>query len=899
MRLAALLLTPLLALAQAPQKVASVEGSTEYRFANGLRLLLFPDPSKPTITVNVVYLVGSRHENYGETGMAHIIEHLVSYGSPRHPDAKAEQAARGARRNATTWYDRTNYYEIFPASDDNLAWALDLEADRMTNAFLKKEILQSQMSVVRNEFEMGENSPANVLSERVESAAFLWHNYGKSTIGARSDIEQVPIERLQAFYKTYYQPDNAVVIVAGKFDEAKALALAASTFGKIPRPSRSLPVTYTAEPTQDGERTVVLRRAGDVQLLMAAYHIPAGPHPDFAAVAVLANVLGASPGGRLYKALVETKKAASIGSSALPLREPGLVQLRATVRKEASLDQARDTLLRVLDSLAAEPVTAQEVERAKTQLLRDLELELADPERVGLELAEWAAQGDWRLLFLYRDRIRQATAADVQRVAAAYLRPSNRTLGLFIPEDKPLRAEIPATPEVASLVQDYKGDPSYRPGEAFVPSPANIEKRALRGSLPAGLRFALLAKQNRGATVHGVMRLWFGDENSLQDRAAPAELARGMLMRGTATRTRQQIRDELDRLKARVTVTGEVNYVEVAFETVRDSVEPVGALISEFLQQPSFPPDEFEQLRQETLARYETLRREPQMMALNAFQRHLSPYPPGDPRYVPTLDERIAQIKSLTLDEVRQFYRDFYGVAQAEIVLAGDFDPAGMDRRLGLWSDRWKSARPFADLPRPYQKISPAQQQLEAPDKANAWFVAGLRLPIHDEDSDYPALVLANYMLGGHAKARLYDRIRGKEGLSYGVGSQLQASKDPSALWMTYAIANPVNMPKVEAAFREEMERALKSGFTAAEIEESKKGWLQAQQVSRSQDSELARRLRHHAHYGRTMEFDAALEIKITALTPDQVNAAVRRHLDPAGMSIVKAGDFQKAAALQ
>jgi zinc protease len=393
------------------------------------------------------------------------------------------------------------------------------------------------------------------------------------------------------------------------------------------------------------------------------------------------------------------------------------------------------------------------------------------------------------------------------------------------------------------------------------------------------------------------MRLWFGDEKSLQDRAAQAEMARGMLMRGTATRTRQQIRDELDRLKARVNVTGDVNHVEVTFETVRDSVEGVGSLISEFLQQPSFPAEEFEQLRQETLARYEALRREPQMMALNAFQRHLSPYPPGDPRYVATPDERIAQIKSLPLDEVRQFYRDFYGVARTEIVLAGDFDPTGMDRRLGIWSDRWKSARPFADLPRPYQKISAAQQQLEAPDKANAWFVAGLRLPITDEDADYPALVLANYMLGGHAKARLYDRIRGKEGLSYGVGSQLQASQDPSALWMAYAIANPANVAKVEQAFREEMERAVKSGFAAAEVEESKKGWLQAQQVSRSQDGELARRLRNHAHYGRTMEFEAALEKKVAALSPDQIHAAVRKHLDPSRMSIIKAGDFQRAAA--
>ena len=202
---------------------ASVEGLTEYQLDNGLRVLLIPDPTKPIITVNIVYQVGSRHEGYGETGMAHLLEHLVSYGSPRHPDAKKEQNDRGARRNASTWWDRTNYYETFPASDENLAWALDLEADRMTNAFVRADILASQMSVVRNEFEANENSPASVLEERAFSTAFLWHNYGKSTIGAKADIEKVPVERLQEFYRKYYRPDNAVLVIAGKFDERTAL----------------------------------------------------------------------------------------------------------------------------------------------------------------------------------------------------------------------------------------------------------------------------------------------------------------------------------------------------------------------------------------------------------------------------------------------------------------------------------------------------------------------------------------------------------------------------------------------------------------------------------------------------------------------------------------------------
>src|SRR6187549_60957 len=273
------------------ERVTSVEGITEYRLANGLQILLFPDQSKQTITVNVTYKVGSRHEGYGETGMAHLLEHLVFKGSPRHRNIPQELTEHGSRPNGSTWYDRTNYFETFAATEENLRWALDLESDRMVNSFIAKKDLDSEMTVVRNEFESGENSPPRILMERVLSASFLWHNYGKSTIGARSDIERVPIDRLQAFWRHFYQPDNAVLVVAGKIDEAKTLALVHQHFASIPKHTRQINATYTTDPTQDGERSVVLKRVGDVQVVIAAYHTPAGSHPDFAAINVLSRIL--------------------------------------------------------------------------------------------------------------------------------------------------------------------------------------------------------------------------------------------------------------------------------------------------------------------------------------------------------------------------------------------------------------------------------------------------------------------------------------------------------------------------------------------------------------------------------------------------------------------------------
>ncbi len=882
----------------AARKVTSVEGITEYVLANGLHVLLFPDPTKPTVTVNITYRVGSRNENYGETGMAHLLEHLMFKGSTRHPNVPQELTSHGARPNGTTWFDRTNYFETFQASDENLQWALDLEADRMVHSFIARKDLDSEMTVVRNEFELGENDPAGILDERVLSTAYLWHNYGHDTIGARSDIEKVPIERLQAFYRNYYQPDNAYLLVAGRFDEDKTLARVVKTFGPIPRPKRVLQKTYTQEPTQDGERMVTLRRVGDVQALSVAYHVPSGPHPDSAVVDLLAQILADTPSGRLHKALVETKKASSVSSQFLFLHDPGFLLLDAEVRQESSLDDAQKTMLDTIDALTAHPVTQEELDRARAKLLKNIDLTLNSADRVGLQMSEWIGAGDWRLFFLNRDRVRKATLEDVQRVAREYLKPSNRTVGRFIPTSAPDRAEIPQTPDVAALLKDYKGEAGVRQGEAFDPSPANIESRVRRSELASGLKLALLPKKTRGGTVVATMTLRFGDAQILMGKATVADLAADMLLRGTTTHTRQQIKDQFDKLKARVAISGGPTQVNVSIETVRENLPAVWRLVGEVLRSPAFPGSELELLKEENLASIEQEKSDPNAMGQTAYERHMSPYPKGDVRYTSTPEESAADYKGATLDQVKSFYADFYGASHGEAAVVGDFDEQEIAGLLAELFGDWKSAKPFERVPRPYQKVEPVNQALEAPDKANAFFIAGLNLPLQDDDPDYPALVLGNYMLGGgFLNSRLVTRIRQKEGLSYGVGSQIQASPlEKSGAFVAFAIYAPENERKLEAAFREEVERALKDGFTDQEVREAKSGYLQSRQVVRAQDAPLARTLSQDLYVHRTLAWDADLEKRIGALTPAQIVEAMRRHIDPAQITIVKAGDFAKAA---
>ncbi len=886
--------------AAAAVKGPTVEGITEYDLANGLRVLLFPDSSKPTITVNITYLVGSRNEGYGETGMAHLLEHMVFKGSPRHRNIPQELTEHGAQPNGSTWLDRTNYFETFAATDTNLVWSLDLEADRMVNSFIAKNDLASEFTVVRNEFEAGENDPFGVLMERVLSTAYLWHNYGHSTIGARSDIEQVPIERLQLFYRRYYQPDNAVLLVAGKFDLARTLRLVEEKFGRIPRPDRTgvmqIWPTYTTEPTQDGERSVTLRRVGDVQVVAAVYHVPAGSDSSFAALQVLAQVLGTAPSGRLYKALVDTKKAATVGVFPFQMKEPGVLFAYARVRQEDPLDSARVALERTIDSVLVVAPTAEEVERGKTTLLRNIELNLNNSQMVGLWLSEWEAMGDWRLLFLYRDRLRAVTPAAVQQAATRYLLPSNRTLGMFIPTAAPVRAEIPAAPDVAALVRDYKGDTARVAGEAFDPSPENIERRVARSTMAGGLKMALLSKRTRGQSVNVVLRFRYGSLQAVTGRAVVADLAADMLLRGSLRHTRQQIKDSLDKLQARVNVFGGPTQTTVMIESTRQNLPAVLGLMGEVLREPAFDTTEFRTLRQENLAQIEEMRSDPMYRGSQALQRWLNPYPKGDPRYTATLEESAADYTAATVDDAKRFYADFYGASNAEVAVVGDFDPDQVTRVVTEKFGDWRSAQPFQRVPQQYQDRPDTTIVIQTPDKPNAAFFAGLNLRLRDDDPDYPALVMGNYMLGGgFLNSRLAVRIRQKDGLSYGVGSGLGASAlDSSGSFMTYAIYAPQNVRRLETAFREEIDRVIKDGFTPEEVQQAVAGWLQSRQVSRSQDMSLVNTLGNYLFFGRTLAYDGALERRVAALTPDQINAAIRRYLIPGKISIVEAGDFAK-----
>jgi zinc protease len=457
-----------------PQAVRELEGIQEYRLANGLQVLLFPDPAATTSLTNIVYRVGSRHEGAGEAGMAHLLEHLLFKGVPSVADIPKAMSERGVRFNATTSNDRTHYFSAFNAGSDTLDFVLRLESERMQQSRVEAEDLAKEMPVVMNELQQGENNPGQLLRQRLMAAAYRFHPYGRPTIGTRSDVENVPIEALRRFYQAHYRPDNATLIVAGQFDAPATLARINALFGPLQNPAAAKPLSYTVEPPQDGERSVVVRRVGGQQTLLLAYHVPPFAHPDCAALNLLGQMLAQPPSGPLHKRFVEDEKlAAGVGAGGCGGHDPGLFNVFAVPAAGVPMEKLALPLIAAVEKREGVALSTEQFERMRNQFALGYSQLLKQPQRLAQLLTEAVAAGDWRLVFKLRRDVAALTLEDVQRVARSYLTPNNRTLARYEPAQESGAVSVPTVAD-RSADLDSLASQQVSAGEQLDPAPAQL-----------------------------------------------------------------------------------------------------------------------------------------------------------------------------------------------------------------------------------------------------------------------------------------------------------------------------------------------------------------------------------------------------------------------------------------
>jgi len=882
-----------------PEFVTEVEGIKEYKLKNGLQVLLIPDATQSNVVVNIVYKVGSRHEGYGEKGMAHLLEHMLFKSTTNLGDIKKMLTDKGGNANGTTWYDRTNYFEIFPANDESLRWSIEMEADRMLNATILQSDLDSEFSVVRNEFEIGENNPSGVLNERIISTAYLWHNYGNSTIGSREDIERVNAKTLRAFYEKYYQPDNTTLIIAGKFDENVALDAVSQYFGVLPKPARQLDKTYTVEPAQDGQRYIELKRAGDIQLIGAAYHTVSYADKDAAPIDALIEILTADPSGYLYKGLIETKKATKLYAYQPTLRDPGYVYFNVEVPMEKDLEDTKNTFLSELDNIPNLDITQQDVDRAKAKLLKNIENQRNNTLWFTIGLTEVIGAGDYRLFFLYRDAVENLTIEDVKRVAERYFRANNRTYGVFFPTKDEIRvkADEIRDSDIATLTESYQGKEVEEEDNSFEASIDNIKAHLTTSNLPNGFKYGFVKKPIKGKKVQANFRIPIANMQELMGKREIGSLMSRMMRAGTKSKTKEQIQDLLDITKSSIGFGFWGQDFHIGISTYQEHMQSTFDLLHELLTESVFPENEFSKAVTDYKANIEANRNEPQSIAFNGIERLIANHPKGHPFYTPTSDEQIEALDKVTRQDIIDFYNNLLGGNNGLGTIVGDLDKQDVDRLMNATFANWNSKTKYEKI-RPIYINSQAKEEIvNTPDKENAAVVGAIRFEMDMKSPDYPAMVMVNEIIGqgGFLTSRIPTRLREKEGISYGAGSYQNVPYDNEvAAWYVYAFFNPTLKSKVDGAIKEEISNAVANGLTEEELQTNIKSWLIGRNTALGTDGQIINLVNGTLYNGNSLDDYTDLENKVQALSIKQVNDVLRKYLGLSKLTLLYAGDFNK-----
>ena len=849
--------------------------------ANGLRVLLVRERSLPVVAACIVYRVGSRNEAVGHTGATHLLEHLLFKGSERFDPAAGRSVARmlervGAAFNATTWFDRTTYYEILPT--EHLDLALAIEADRMRHALLREEDLQGEVRVVLNELERGENDPFEVLLKESFATSFREHPYHHPTIGWRSDVEAASLGRLRSFYDTFYVPNNATLILVGGFERAPALRLIAEHFGPLSAAPGDLPAVVTRESEQEGERRFTVRRAGEVGWVIASWRTPAASHPDTHALAVLADTLAGGITSRLHQRLVDGGLCLDAQAIAWQLRDPGLFQIVTTLNPTSSHDEIEAIIREETAALATSGPGDDELERAKVQVEAHTAYHRDSPGQVATAVAEAVAVDDWHSYLEYPRRIRAVAAADVLRVADETFRSDGLSIGWFVPEDA---SDGPRRPR--------RGRPA--PCEWRGAVTKDVEQVELAG----GGRLVVLPRRTN-PTVHLAGSLLAGHGMTPPDRWTAASLLPDMLERGTRTLSRLELATRLEDRGIELAVSGEsFNPMELALSgrCLARHVDLLLDTLAEMLRFPSFPGAELRKLRAQRLGELAQGREDTFLRAFEAFLRLV--YPQGHPHCPRLFEERCKGLEEVRQRDVARIHRDLVAPASLLLVLVGDFDTAALVTKARSVFAGWAGAgAKVPGVPRRLPSSASAAEVREAmADKPNLDVVLGHPGGLRRRDEDFIAAVLGNAVLGQSTlSSRLGQTLRDRLGVTYGVASRFFGASLIDGPWAATFSVGAADLDRAVAAAREEIVRLWDAGPTEDELEDERQAFAGSYRVSLATSAGIARELARLARHDLPFSELDDLPARILGTTRTEVAAAVRRHIAPDALCLAVAGEL-------
>ncbi|MBI2931642.1 MAG: insulinase family protein [Planctomycetes bacterium] len=893
MLLSALLCLPSAAQDGEPTPVAQLQGIEEYALPNGLRVVLFPDATKPTFTVNLTVFVGSIHEGAGEAGMAHVFEHLLFHALEGFPDVPETLKNLGADYNGTTALERTNYFETLNATEENLETAIKLEAARLSRAVLRAEDLEKEGKVVESEFEIGANNPQGLLFKAVMGAMYDFHAYARAPIGTIEDFRALRIDSIRAFYKRYYRPDNAALFLTGKFDRAKALALVEKHFGVIQGTGEGRPLYTTREPAVRGERRVTVRKSGESYFVMVAYRIPGAASPDSVTASLLAQMLASDNTGPLHDALVGKGLAASIGVGSYDLRTASPYFAFAMVPKDKDPDAAESTIVEFLEK-KIDTLTPADLDRAKSVIERACDEVMNDPQALGTLLSDCEAAGSWKLPIAQRELAKRITMEEVKAFAAKYLRRENRVVGRFEPDDQ----AVAVLPEKEPGIEHYAELLAKVPATVKAVKEFSYEPEALQAAVrwvdvgPA--KVGVISKEVRGDDVHIQIHIPLGGRAAVKPAVSAGEALAALLTERTQDMDKAQTSRKFAEWKSEVGVSIDLEHAGVSIRAKRGVLKEVLDLVTRMLRAPTITEDQLKEHMTRTEGELKAWRDDPMKLVRDEIGKML--FPERDFRRPRTMDKRFEDLRKLTLDALARFHGEFLG---AEGMLVGVVGEVDVDEVKGLLEPLvrdWKAVRPFKVEPDDgVDQVTARSARVTTPGKpaATSLLLQPIRMSI--ASSEFPALDAATWALFQEPLAsRIPKRVREQEALSYATMGQLVGQMHGDlGIVLVFSQTKPEQAEKAIGLIREELERALKEGITGEELEAYKKSYRNRMVQQRSHDGVLALMIPEMERAGLDFGLWARQDEGVSRLTLDEVNAALRKYVKPDQAGLIQVGDFQ------
>jgi zinc protease len=884
------------------EKLQSLDGIEEYRLeSNGLRILLMPNEGLPVATVMVTYEVGSRNEVAGTTGATHILEHMMFKGTERFnsadgSDYSSQMERIGARANATTWFDRTNYYATLPS--EYVPMTIELEADRMRNLLIREEDLVSEMTVVRNEYERGENSPVRTLIKELFATAYMAHAYGQPTIGWHSDIESTTVEKLRDFYDLFYWPENAVVTVIGGFDKDATLEAIATHYGAIPEAPHDIPVVTTVEPEQLGPRRVTIERAGQVGVVMLGFKVAEGAHEDWAALSLLQQILGADKTGRLYRALEDKGKANATFTFAPQLRDPSLFIFGAYLTPDASHKEVEAIIWDEINALISGGVDADELRRAKSVIEASTVYGRDGPFSIADQINDFIAMGDWSAYVELPQAIQAVSAETIQDIAAKYFKERSSTTGWFVPNVlNSLSAQSRVLPG-----PNYYRDPSIHgpltneaaptavngaPAKSVVDFSSHMQ-RAQIGNIDL-----IAIDMPIEGVVSFVGSIAAGDSLSPDDAPMLASLTASMLDKGTTNQDRFQIAEKLDALGADIAFGAGDQSLSFSGKFLRADARPVIEILADQLRSPSFDPDVFATLKSRQKASLLQAIDNPDYRAGSELSRLL--YPNSHVNYSPPIDKLLADLEATTVDDLAAFHKAHYGSKSMRLIFTGDIDFEQLKAAVGNALEAWEGGVDYPELDTTQLDNSAREERILIEDKTSVAVRFGYNTRLQRTDDDYIPFMVGNYILGGSFHSRLMSEVRKNRGLTYDIRAFHQGDILTPGNWTLSASFSPSMLEDGLQATREVVNQWYTDGVTEDEVRAAIETLTGSYLVGLSTTGRVAGQLDSFMQRGFAPEYIDEYPLRLRALTAEQVNRAIRQYFDPDQVVEVVAGSLSEA----